>query len=82
MMWGYGYGYGPFNFIGGIIELIIWIVIIGFAVSLLRGFWSGRGSRHYRRHWGSNALDILEERYVKGEINKEEFEQKKKDLLN
>ena len=29
-----------------------------------------------------NALEVLKKRYARGEIDKEEFEQKKKDLLS
>jgi len=56
-------------FWGGIIALIVW----GIKKLTERG---GSGSGTERR----SPLDIAKERYAKGEISKEEFEQIKKDL--
>ena len=53
-------------FWGGLIALIIWGI-----TSL-----SGRGDSTLKR----DSLDIAKERYAKGEISREEFEQLKKDL--
>jgi len=75
MMHYYSYGLGGFGEFG---MVILWIIII-FGI-----IWLVRGSSHYGHHGHfehrNSAHDILSERYAKGEINKEEFEQKKKDL--
>lgn len=62
---------------GGGFMWIFWVVLI---VVLLWGFAAviGRPQRPQPRH--STALEILEQRYAKGEIEREEFEQKRKDL--
>ncbi|MEK7501686.1 MAG: SHOCT domain-containing protein [Patescibacteria group bacterium] len=69
--WGYGMMGGP---VGGFMMIALWVLLIVFIVWVVREV-SGR-------HSGidSRALDILKERYAKGEIGKEEFETKKKDL--
>jgi len=64
-----------------ILIVIFWVVIVWAIVSLVRRA-GMRGGYYGRFHEpeGNSALKILDERYAKGEINKEEYEQKKKDL--
>jgi putative membrane protein len=78
MMWGYdGFGYGGFGM--GIGMLLFWGLIIAAIVVLVRGFGaeSGEGEPRLRE---KTALDILGERYARGEIGKAEFEEKRRDL--
>lgn len=68
---GHMFGWGIF---GWLMMVLVWAVPIILIVWVLRG---GFGSRN---DTGKSALDILKERYAKGEINKEEFESKKRDI--
>ena len=61
---------------GGIMMIVFWVMFIALIVWIVREF-SGRNSTS-----SSRALDILKERYAKGEISKEEFETKKKDIAS
>ena len=72
------YGFEP---LGGILWIIFLVIIIGVIIRLVRG---PRYHGMYGHGWQdekNDAVDILKERYAKGEINKEEFEQKKSDLM-
>ena len=77
------FGFGAFSGFGWIFMLVFWGFIIWVVVSLIRG---GFGTSHMCGHDHGNgaheksALEILKERYAKGEIDKKEFEEKKKDL--
>ncbi len=80
-MWGYmgnyGGGWGGMGF--GLIGMsLFWIVLIIGIVALLKGRWGSPGSGERRPE--KTALDILKERYARGEIDKAEFDQKRNDL--
>ena len=70
--------FSPFHMI---FNLLGWAIFVFIIVWILRTF---RGTRHLR-HWHGHhdsGMNTLRERYAKGEINKEEFESKKKDLMS
>lgn len=80
--WGWG-GWGmmgPFGWIG---MLLFWALIVLGIIYLWRALDLGSGFGHQEDGGGSrrdSALEIARERYAKGEIGREEFEQLKKDL--
>jgi putative membrane protein len=73
----YGWGMGWF---GGIFSLIFWILVIVGMVFLIRWLIHMSKGHPAQQQNGSRALEILRERYARGEIQKDEFEEKKKDL--
>ncbi len=74
MHWNYGWGMGGFGWLFMVIFWILVIIGIVFLIKLVLPGTKGEGKTE-------TALDILKKRYAKGEINKEEYEEKKKDLL-
>ena len=78
MMWGYdGFGFGGGAM--GIGMLLFWGLIIAAIVMLARGF-GGKSGGDEPSLRGKSPLDILGERYARGEIDKNEFEKKRLDL--
>jgi len=75
MDWGFGSGW--FGFILMVIFLILVIVAIIFLIRWL--VVSSRAGSHGRKP-EETALEILKKKYARGEINREEFEEKKRDL--
>jgi len=80
-MGGYGYGYGGYGF--GLIHMIFWVVIliaiVAGVVWLVRSMVGTNAPQAGVRR--SAGLDVLEERYARGEINRDEYLQKKQDIL-
>ena len=81
-----GWQYGGWGMMGGFgwmwLMPVLWIVFLGFIIWAIvawvrrSGESGGSGSSH-----PDSALEVLKRRYARGEINKEEYEEKKKDLI-
>jgi putative membrane protein len=68
---GWGSGWGWF----GLTHMLLWWVLLILGIAVLAKWLIGA-----RRESGDRALDVLKERYARGEIGKDEYEQKRRDL--
>jgi putative membrane protein len=78
------FGWGGLIF-GAVLTIAFWGVLVMLAVLLFRALNGPRG-RHETVQippvgQSKNALDILKERYARGEISKEEYERMREDIL-
>ena len=75
--WGWGHGFG------GIFMVLWWVLVVVGIVALVKWLMESsalRGRNADRDGAGKTVLDILNERYARGEIEQEEFLRKKREL--
>lgn len=72
--WGMGW-------FGGIFMIAFWILILVGLVFLVRWLIQSTSRNGAIENGESRAIDILKERYARSEIDKDEFDSKRKDLL-
>ena len=77
--WGFG-GFGSFWWIMPILMVLFWGLVTWAIIALIRrASWSGRCCGDSSMSTDS-AQEILKRRFARGEIGKEEFDEKKREL--
>ncbi len=79
-MWYMHDGWGWWMVFGGIWMLLFWIAIIWLVVWGIKSLVGAQGVKSRYPGEGAIPLETAKERYAKGQISKEEFDQIKKDL--
>jgi putative membrane protein len=85
MFWINGFRWGGMMLFGGLFMLLFWggvvalIVLAVWTLTRADGSRSG-GSASSSSHTSGRALEILKERYARGELTKEQFDTMRRDL--
>ena len=74
-MIGHGFWAGPgWGLVGFLVMVGFWVLVVMLILGLVRGGGARRGA-------GSHAIRVLENRYARGEIDREEFLERRRFLL-
>lgn len=74
------FGHGIFGFGGPLVMIVLWVAIISALVYLVRIMpWGGADGAAIREE--PSALELLKSRYAAGELDSEEYERIKRDLV-
>lgn len=82
-------GYGPSGFemgygmvgLGWVFMVLVWLLLIAGVAAIVKWLFSSPSTQHHVvAHKERTAIDILEERFARGEIDKEEFDEKRRYL--
>jgi len=77
--WEHGWGWG--HMVGGSLMMVLfWGGLILVVVLAVRGFGGRTSQGEAPQRSGKSALEVLEDRFARGEIDKEEFEDRKRVL--
>lgn len=80
-MFGTGFGmYGLFGMLFNIAILVGVVVLAVWAVQKFTGSGSGSGGGSRPYNQSLSAREILDQRYARGELNREEYQQKVQDI--
>ena len=77
MMWGWGH---PMGWLWMVMMALFWVALIVAVIFLVRWLLLSTGGRGREPLREESPLEILKKRYARGEIDKQEFEEKKRDL--
>ena len=72
-------GFSTWGWIMPVLMILFWGIVVWGIVWLVRGFTRSSGAESVSINHNS-ALDLLKRRYAAGEINKAEYEDKKRDM--
>jgi len=80
MMGGWGNGYGGYGMMSGVGMFMPFIVGIGIILLVIYLFRHNSSRVHIGTMGKQSGMDILRERYARGEIDSQEYQSRKSDL--
>ena len=72
-------GWGGFG-LGWVFMVLWWVVILALVVGLIRWLFTGHANSSESRPVDKKHMDILKERYARGDIDRETYERMRREL--